>query len=330
MNTARRRNSDHLVNDAAHSPVAVALAVLGAALSGALVAVQSRINGELSTSLGDGYLAAFISFGSGFVIVAIIVVLMPTPRRGVVEVIRSIRDRRIPWWFALGGVAGALFVLAQGLSAAVLGVALFTLATVTGQTLSAMIVDRRGIGTMRSKPITRFRLGGAALAVAAVALAVSPQFHLGTAPGALILPMLAGFGLAWQQAFNGQLRVIAGSALTATFVNFIVGATTLGIVLCVHFALTDRPLRLSDNPILYLGGVIGVVFIVGYTLVVRYTGVLLLGLSAIAGQLAASVVFDLVIPVAGHPVAWSTVLGTALTLVAIGVTAIRPRRPQTV
>jgi len=303
------------------------VAAIGAAASGGLVATQSRINGELSTALGDGYLAAFISFGSGFVIIAIVVSVMPVPRRGVVEVLRSIRDRRIPWWFALGGVAGGFFVLAQGLTAAILGVALFTVATVVGQTLSATIVDRRGVGTMQPKPVTRFRLGGAVLAVVAVAVAVSPQFQLGTAPWALLLPMLAGFGLAWQQAFNGQLRVIAGSALSATFYNFIVGATTLGLVLLGHLALTNPPLRLPDNPLLYLGGSIGVVFILGYTLVVRYTGVLLLGLSALAGQLAASVVFDLLFPVSGHAVAWTTLLGTALTLVAIGITAIRPKRP---
>jgi transporter family-2 protein len=302
------------------------VAALGAVVSGGLVATQSRINGELSAELGDGYLAAFISFSSGFVIIAIVVLVMPVPRRGVVEVFRSIRGRRMPWLFALGGVAGAFFVLAQGLTAAIFGVALFTVATVTGQTLSAMIVDRRGVGTMQPKPVTRFRLGGAVLAVVAVAVAVSPQFQLGTAPWALLMPMLAGFGLAWQQAFNGQLRVIAGSALSATFYNFVVGATALGIVLLGHLALTDPPLRLPNNPLLYFGGFIGVVFIFGYTLVVRYTGVLLLGLSALAGQLAASVVFDLLFPVAGHAVAWTTLLGTALTLVAIGITAIRPKR----
>jgi len=301
------------------------VAVAGAVVSGALVATQSRINGQLSTALGDGYLAAFISFGSGFVIIGFVVLAMPVPRRGVAEVVRSIRASRIPWWFASGGVAGALFVLSQGLTATILGVALFTVATVTGQTLSAMIVDRRGVGTMHPKPITRYRMIGAALAVVAVAVAVSPQFQLGTSPWALILPMLAGFGLAWQQAFNGQLRVVAGSALTATFYNFIVGATTLGIVLLAHLALTNPTIRFSSSPYLYFGGAIGVVFILGYTLVVRYTGVLLLGLSAIAGQLAASVVFDLLLPVAGNTVAWTTVVGTALTLVAIGITAIRPR-----
>ena len=38
-------------------------------------------------------------------------------------------------------------------------------------------------------------------------------------------------------------------------------------------------------------------FVAGYAIVVRFTGVLLLGLGAIAGQLAASLVFDLALPV---------------------------------
>jgi transporter family-2 protein len=317
------------VNNLPHSRAALVLAVTGAVVSGALVAAQSRINGELSVALSDGYLAAFISFGFGCVIIAVIVAALPVPRRGVAVILGSIRAGSTPWWFASGGGAGALFVLSQGLTGAILGVALFTVATVTGQTLSAMIVDRRGMGTMHPKPITRYRLTGALLAVVAVVFSVAPQVQFGTAPWALILPVLAGFGLAWQQAFNGQLRVISGSALTATFFNFVVGASVLGIVLLVHAAFVGLPMQLAANPWLYLGGPIGVVFILGYTIVVRYTGVLVLGLSAIAGQLAASVVFDLLLPVAGRAVAWTTVAGTALTLVAIGITAIRPRRGDT-
>ena len=47
------------------------LALVIALLCGALVALQSRINGELGSRLGDGFTAAAISFGSGLVILAI-------------------------------------------------------------------------------------------------------------------------------------------------------------------------------------------------------------------------------------------------------------------
>lgn len=291
-------------------------------ICGALVASQSRINGELGQELGDGYLAAFISFGSGFVVMVIIALVVPSTRRGVATVIRSIRGGTIPWWYAAGGAAGGLFVLSQGLTAAALGVALFTVATVTGQTVSGLLVDRRGLGTMPPKPVTAFRLVGAVLAVLAVGFSVSPQIQAGVAPWVLALPLAAGLGLGWQQAVNGQIRDLSNSPLTATFFNFAVGASVLGIVLLVHATVSGPPERLSGSPLLYVGGVIGILFVAGYAIVVRFTGVLLLGLGAIAGQLGASLTFDLVVPVAGHPIAWTTVVGTIATLVAVAIASI--------
>ncbi len=292
------------------------------------MAAQSRINGELGHQLGDGYLAAFISFGSGLVIMAVIAGAVPNTRRGVVTIVRGIRSREVPWWYILGGLSGALFVLSQGLTAAVLGVALFTVATVTGQTLSGLLVDRRGIGSMQPKPVTGYRVVGAILAVVAVAFSVSPQLQAGIAAWVLVLPLAAGLGLGWQQAVNGQVREISGSPLTATFFNFLVGAIALGVVLAIHAAVTGLPANLTAQPMLYIGGAIGIVFVAGYAIVVTYTGVLLLGLGAIAGQLAASLVFDLVLPVAGQSLEWTTVAGTLATLVAIGIASI-PSRPTT-
>lgn len=314
------------MNNHTHSRSTVALAVAGAVVCGALVALQSRINGELGAELDDGYLAAFISFGFGFVVMAVIALVVPSTRRGVAGIIRAIRAGEIPWWYAVGGAAGALFVLSQGLTAAILGVALFTVATVTGQTFSGLLVDRRGLGTMRPKPITVFRVIGAALAVVAVVFAVSPQLQGGTPPWALILPLAAGLGLGWQQAVNGQVRAVSDSALTATFYNFAVGAAVLAVVLAAHAIVSGLPEQLTGSPLLYTGGPIGIIFVAGYAIVVRYTGVLLLGLGAIAGQLAASVVFDLVVPVSARPLSWTTLAGTALTLVAIGIASV-PAKP---
>ena len=49
---------------------------LFAALCGILVAIQSRVNGGLSAILGNGVEAALISFGSGFIILNLILKLM--------------------------------------------------------------------------------------------------------------------------------------------------------------------------------------------------------------------------------------------------------------
>lgn len=309
-----------------HSRAAVALALAVAFVMGCMVAGQSRINGELGARLGDGFLAALISFGSGLVILTVAMALRRDGRIGLNRVRTALRERHIPWWYVIGGAAGAFLVLSQGLTAATLGVALFTVATVVGQTVSAAVIDARGLGTMSATPLTVTRAAGSLLALIAVAWAVSARID-GEAPvWMLVLPFLAGLGIGFQQAVNGQVRTVAQSALTATFVNFIVGTSVLLVLVAARTLLVRPELDLPTEPWLYIGGAMGIIFIGGAAIIVRITGVLLMGLATIAGQLVASVALDLLVPVPGHDIGVSTLGGTALTLVAVAIASI-PGRP---
>src|ERR1700712_3269909 len=131
--------------DAAAHPLRTALLLFAAFGSGILVALQSRINGQLGSELGDGVLAALISFGSGFVILAIASIFWRPGRVGIGRVVSAVRTRGIPWWFTVGGEAGAFFVVSQSLVVGLVGVALFTVGIVAGQTVSSLLVDRRGM-----------------------------------------------------------------------------------------------------------------------------------------------------------------------------------------
>ena len=309
----------------ATSRTALVTAMIVAVVSGGFVAAQSRINGELGKELGDGYAAALISFGSGLVILMIVMLFWAPGRRGLGRVMAALGSRSIPWWHLCGGAAGAFLVLSQGLTAALLGVALFTVATVCGQTISGLLIDRSGLGTMAAKAVTWTRLIGSAIALAAVIWAVSSEL-VGSIPfWMLAMPFVAGLGIGWQQAVNGQVRGLAESALTATFINFVVGAAVLLIATVVHSSFVGWPTHLPSNPLLYVGGAIGVCFIAAAAILVRMTGVLLLGLGTIAGQLATSLVLDLVAPIPGHVVAWTTIAGTILTLLAVGLAAVPSR-----
>ncbi|MFF1573237.1 DMT family transporter [Leifsonia sp. NPDC058292] len=298
------------------------LAIVFAIVCGAGVAVQSRINGELGRRLDDGFTAAVISFGSGLIILSIALAVAPAGRRGLGRVRNALRARELRWWYVCGGAAGAFLVLSQGLVAAVLGVALFTVATVAGQTVSGLVLDRIGLGPGGRRPLTPARVTGAVLALIAVVWAVSAQLGGSVPVWMLFLPLIAGLGLGWQQAVNGQVRVTADSALTATFINFVVGTAVLLVLMIVHTAIVGWPQPLPAEPWLYLGGAIGCVFIAGAALLVRITGVLVLGLATVAGQLVAALLLDALVPGA-HPIAWSTVAGTALALVAVAVASIR-------
>lgn len=297
------------------------LAVLGAVACGAGVATQSRINGQLAADLGDGYVGAVISFGSGLIILTLLMLFIRGGRVGAATVVGAIKNGEIPWWYAVGGAAGGFFVLTQGLASAPLGVALFSIGIVCGQTVSGVVIDRIGLGHVEPRLLSAQRLIGAGLALVAVAVAASSQFTGGSSAWLFALPFVAGLGIAWQQAVNGQIRRVSGSVLTATFGNFLVGTTVLVVAAIVHTAVVGFPQQFPTNPVLYIGGTIGVFFIGLGAAVVGTTGVLLLTLGTISGQLLMSLVLDIVVPAPGHELQWTTVVGIALALAATVIVA---------
>ncbi|MFC4148346.1 DMT family transporter [Micromonospora mangrovi] len=298
-----------------------------ATASGVAVAVQSRINGELGVRLADGIAAAVVSFGLGLLVLLVLVPATPGGRRGLATLRTALRAGSLRPWQCLGGVCGAFLVATQGLTIGTLGVAVFTVAVVAGQSGSSLLVDRAGVGPLGRQPVTPARLTGAVLTVLAVLLAVGDR--LGD-PGALalaVLPLLAGVGIAWQQAVNGRVRGAAGSALTATLVNFAVGTLALLVTFAVDLAVRGRPAgAFPSEPWLYLGGPIGIAFIALAAAIVRFTGVLLLGLATIAGQVVGAVLLDLVLPTAASHPGPATLAGAALTMVAVLVAALGSRR----
>ncbi|HEX2176563.1 MAG TPA: DMT family transporter [Nocardioidaceae bacterium] len=312
--------------------LATAGSLLSAFVVGGLVAVQSHINGRLAVELGAGVtgaaVAASISFGSGLLLLCLLCASVPRSRAGLRRIAGAVRAGRLRPWHLVGGSAGALLVAAQGLTVATIGVALFTVAVVAGQTSSAMVVDKVGVGPAGHRPVTLGRAVGAALAVIAVGLAVSERLDgaAALAPGALLLaalPMLAGGGAAWQQAVNGQVSVVGGP-FPAAAVNFLVGTAVLALFVLVALAAAGSPAAPPPTWWLYLGGACGVVFISSAAVLVRLLGVLVFGLCAISGQVITALLVDLL--VADVAIGALTVAGALLTLLGVAIAAVRVRR----
>ncbi|MFS0868024.1 DMT family transporter [Microbacterium sp. 179-B 1A2 NHS] len=278
------------------------LALVGAVLVGMLTAVQARINGQLGLRLDHPMAAAAISFGSGLVIVTTAALIVPSGRRGFAALGRGVRERTIPWWMLIGGAAGALTVATQSLAVGIIGVSLFTVGLVAGQTVGGLVIDRVGYGPGGVVPVTVPRVVGGVLALVAVGVMLTVGEGVGDVPvWMLVLPLLVGVGLSWQQATNGRLRQRVGTPLTATFVNFIVGSVMLVTAAIVVAAVSGPPRPLPPEPWLYLGGALGVVYIVMSAALVAQTGVLLFGLAAVSGQLVASLAVDAVWPAPASP-----------------------------
>jgi transporter family-2 protein len=314
----------------AHHPTArrraagAALAVLG----GVALAVQGRINGQLGHQLNDGVLAALISFSVGSILLVAALPILPAARAGVGRLREAVRTMALRPWQLLGGTCGAFLVTMQGLTVSILGVAVFSVAVVAGQVVSSLPVDRAGLGPGGPQPITLPRAAGASLAVIAVIVSVSDHGAI-TDPGGLwwaVLPAVAGLGLSWQAAVNGRVRAAADNVVTPTLVNFLVGTSALLVAAVVSVVVHGLPAALPGQWWLYTGGTLGIVAIMTSVTAVRLTGVLLLGLAQVAGQLIGAVLLDVFVPAEGVELSATRITGITLTMVAVGIAAIHVRR----
>ena len=170
----------------------------------------------------------------------------------------------------------------------------------------------------------------AAGTVLAVGLAVSGRLSVGDlVVWALVLALVAGAMTGVQPALNGQVGAKTGEPLVATVVNFVGGTAGLALALAIEHlaghAWTAPPAPWSQ-PVLWLGGTIGVAFILAAVIVVRPLGVLLLSLLTTAGQLTGALLVDVFVPTPGTHVSWQLVTGVVLTAASVSLAAVRPRR----
>jgi len=305
------------------------LAIIG----GLMMPIQGRVNGALSEQMGDGNAAAALSFAGGTLLMILVSVLLPSGRAGLAAMRRAVTGREFPRWYLLAGLSGGYIVFGQSHAVPLIGVALFTVAIVTGQTISGLMVDRVGFGPGGKRFITARRMAGAVLMIIAVLWAVSPRLE--TAAGGLAwlvpvaLPFSAGLFMGFQQAMNGTQTAAYGTPITATLVNFLSGGTALFIVWGLRSIGSSPQITFPADWWLYTGGAFGCVFIAIGALLVKSLGVLVSGLCMIAGQLIGSLAIDIILPAPGTVVAVATVLGTLLTLAAVVLASIPTgRRPH--
>jgi len=298
--------------------------LIGAYVFGVLTAVQSRVNGELSGYLGNGIEAALYSFSLGLAL-SLGFLLLPRTRQAVRGLPGALRRGELAWWQLLGGIVGGLFVGAQSVTVPLLGVAVFTVAVVAGQSANSIIVDRIGLGPAGRQPVTLRRVLSAALAFTAVVIAVSDRF--GASSFSLIAVaacVLVGAGTPVQQAFNGRITRVTGQPTPGTMVNFLAGTLVLLAIFAGGRLAGTQPAPLGGGPWwAYLGGLVGVTFIVIAAWVVPIIGVLVFAVISIAGQLSCALLLDVIAPTGGTSLGWHLVAGIVLAFVAVGLSAAR-------
>jgi transporter family-2 protein len=305
-----------------------------AALSGAMIALQARANGELSLRLDNGLQAALVSFSSGLLIILLITPFSPHIKEGIKNLRTAVAKKEIARWKLFAGALGGSFVAIQTQIVPLIGVAIYSVASIAGQTAMSLLVDRIGLTGGGKKLITPRRVIAAMLTVFAVLVSVWDRIDAkNLSLLAVTAGCVAGAVVGVQRALNGQINEYSHQSFTTSLLNFITGTTFLVILILIGVALGKNDLSpLPAGPWwIYTGGVIGVIYIAFTSTIVQHLGVLTFTLFSVGGQLAGSLIIDLVSPTDGVSVSAYLITGLAMTYVGViagGVSSLRVKKPQ--
>jgi bacterial/archaeal transporter family-2 protein len=145
--------------------VSRALAIMLVALAGLLVGAQPPVNARLGREIGGVQAAAF-----SFVVGTIALVLIASLSHGGLGNFAGVG--KAPSWAYVGGLLGAVYVTVAILTVRTLGVSGLTAIVITGQLVSAVIIDRFGLLGIARQPIGAGRIIGLLLLVVGVVLVV--------------------------------------------------------------------------------------------------------------------------------------------------------------
>lgn len=305
-----------------------------AALSGAMIALQARANGELSHRLDNGLQAALVSFSSGLLIILLVTPFSPHIKEGIRNLRGAISRKEIARWKLFAGALGGSFVAIQTQIVPLIGVAIYSVASIAGQTAMSLVVDRIGLTGGGKKLISPRRVIAAVLTVLAVLVSVWDRIDANNLSMiAVTAGCVAGAVVGVQRALNGQINEHSHQSFTTSLLNFITGTTFLVILILVGVALGQNELSpLPAGPWwIYTGGVIGVIYIAFTSTIVQHLGVLTFTLFSVGGQLAGSLIIDLVSPTDGVSVSAYLVTGLAMTYIGViagGVGNLRVQKPK--
>lgn len=106
-------------------------------VGGAMIAAQAPVNARLRVALGSQFGSAVISFVIGLIL--LLGALVVTGQAGAMASVGA-----GPWWAYLGGLFGAVFVVATLVASPRIGVTVTFVSAIAGQIILSSLVDRFG------------------------------------------------------------------------------------------------------------------------------------------------------------------------------------------
>jgi transporter family-2 protein len=270
--------------------------------------------------MGDSLEAALVSFGSGLIFVSLISAIRKDVRAGFMDIFKAVKNKNLSRWRLGAGVLGASFVAMQTHVVPIVGVALFTIASLAGQTAISLWVDHVGLMGSGKTVVTLRRVVAAVITVLAVIISAWDRFSMSNfSLLAIFLAIVAGGWVGVQRALNGQINNYAKKSFATSQLNFITGTSFLLLILILRSIFTDHPImNLTSGPWwMFLGGPMGVVYIAFSAVAVQYLGVLDFTLFSVGGMLIGSLLIDIFAPTQGTVISWYLLAGILITYLGV-------------
>ena len=270
--------------------------------------------------MGDSLEAALVSFGTGLIFVSLISLLRKDIRSGFADIFKAVTSKQLPMWRLSAGMLGASFVAMQTHVVPIAGVALFTVASLAGQTMISLWVDHIGVLGGVKTVVTKRRVIAAFITVSAVIVSAWDRLAMSDFSGlAITLAVLGGSAVGIQRALNGQINSFSKKSLATSQLNFITGTAFLLLLLLLRSAFTDHSImNFTSGPWwVFLGGSIGVIYIAFTALAVQHLGVLEFTLFSVSGMLVGSLLLDLLLPTQGTQISPYLIAGIFLTYLGV-------------
>ena len=140
------------------------LLLLLAVVAGVVIPMQAALNAELGRAVKSPELGALLSFVVGIIGLFLYCLLVR------VDMSQWKNALQIEWYYWLGGLMGAFFVLSLIILAPRLGTALTLGITVAGQMIFALIMDHYGWMGLTEQPFSWYKFVGVAMIIGGVFL----------------------------------------------------------------------------------------------------------------------------------------------------------------
>ncbi|MBP1903716.1 transporter family-2 protein [Paenibacillus turicensis] len=280
------------------------------------LAMQTAVNSQLRKFVISPFLASMISFAIGCIFLTAATLLNGSSLGVPLHVFTD-----EPLWIWIGGLLGVVALTTNILLFPKLGSVQTSVMPILGMIMMSMVIDHFGFFRSPKQPFSMNRVWGVILVLLGVFLAVAlgeilqyrrykqlvkeqatkpekTSINSRSESGQWLWRFIgigSGMLMATQAAINGQLGKVLHSPIHAAFISFFVGLVILiFIVLIKDRSMTNlvQPIKLSAPWWVWIGGILGAVYVLGNAFLVGEIGTGQTVMLALFGQITGSLLVE--------------------------------------